>query len=60
MPRPFSFSKLTRQKNPLCWLKINDHESLGLGEEHLDQVMIKPLADRRWPPGLVDLLGYQF
>jgi len=49
-----------RAKNPLRWMKVHEHRTLGIGEEPLEELMVKPLGDRRWPDGLVDLLGYQF
>lgn len=46
--------------NPLRWLKIHEHQTYGIAEEPLDELMIKPATTRPWPGGLVDLLGYQF
>jgi len=46
--------------NPLRWMKIHEHETLGIGEEVLPELMVKGLTERSWPSGMVDLLGYQF
>lgn len=48
------------QSNCLRWLKIHDHRSLGIGEERVDELMVKPLTSRLWADGDVDLLGYLF
>ena len=42
------------------WLKIHEHESIGLGEESVDELMVKALGDRDWSPTCVDLLGHLF
>lgn len=49
-----------RASNPLRWLRIDEHMTLGIGEEPVDELMIKPLTTRPWPEGTVDLLGYLF
>jgi len=49
-----------RASNPLRWVKINEHEIIGIGEEPLEELMVKPVGARPWPEGPVDLLGYQF
>jgi GNAT superfamily N-acetyltransferase len=49
-----------RADNPLRWLRIDEHASLGIGEEAVDELMVKPLTTRPWPEGPVDLLGYLF
>lgn len=49
-----------RSGNVVRWLKIHEHRSLGMGEEVIDELMVKELGARAWPKGVVDLLGYQF
>ena len=50
-----------REANPLTWVKINDHRTLGLAEsEILESLMVKPLTAQPWPAGEVDLLGPVF
>jgi hypothetical protein len=46
----------------LCWwLKVDEHQIIGGGEESLsDCMMVKQLGDRIWQSGIVDLLGYLF
>ena len=46
--------------NPLRWVKIHEHEVIGVGEEPLAELMVKAVGEHAWPKGLVDLLGYQF
>ena len=46
--------------NPLRWVKIHEHQILGIGEEVLPELMVKGLSGKAWPSGMVDLLGYQF
>jgi GNAT superfamily N-acetyltransferase len=46
----------------LCrWMKIDEHQTLGVGEESLsDCMMVKQLGEQIWQNGIVDLLGYLF
>jgi len=46
--------------NPLRGSMIHEHQTTGVDEQVLEELMIKELGDRKWPKGLVDLLGYQF
>jgi GNAT superfamily N-acetyltransferase len=48
--------------DPACtWLKIHEHESLGLANaERPHAMMVKAVGDRSWPDGDVDLLGHLF
>jgi GNAT superfamily N-acetyltransferase len=46
--------------NPLRWVKIHEHEIIGIGEEALAELMVKAVGEKAWPEGHVDLLGYQF
>lgn len=46
--------------NPLRWSTIHEHKTLGVDEQVREELMIKQLGERKWPKGLVDLLGYQF
>jgi GNAT superfamily N-acetyltransferase len=47
-------------ENPLRWVKIHDHSTLGIAEEPVEEAMIKEVGSRTWPAGTVDLLGYLF
>ncbi len=49
-----------RRSNPLRWMKVHEHRTIGIGEEPLEELMVKDVGERPWPEGLVDLLGYQF
>ena len=46
--------------NPLRWVKIHEHEIIGIGEEALAELMVKAVGEKAWPEERVDLLGYQF
>lgn len=59
-PRIYHQQGFFRAANPLRWMRIDEHETLGLAEQPLEELMIKPLTERAWPDGLIDLLGYQF
>ncbi|MEE4360672.1 MAG: GNAT family N-acetyltransferase [Pseudomonadales bacterium] len=48
------------QRNPLRWMKVHEHRTLGIGEGRVDELMVKSLGARAWPAGPVDLLGYLF
>jgi hypothetical protein len=51
----------TRAANPLTWLKIHDHRTLGVAEkEVVAALMVKPMTAKPWPAGAVDLLGPVF
>jgi len=42
-------------------MKIDEHQTLGMGEESLsDCMMVKQLGEQTWQNGIVDLLGYLF
>ena len=49
-----------KQSNVLRWMRIDEHETLGIAEEPVKELMIKELGARPWPQGLVDMLGYLF
>lgn len=51
-----------RRVTNIChWMKIDEHQTLGIGEESLsDCMMVKQLGERVWQDGIVDLLGYLF
>lgn len=59
-PRLYERNGYRRATNPLRWVKIHEHRIIGIGEEPLDELMVKAVGERAWPEGLVDLLGYQF
>lgn len=45
-----------------CSWEIDDHHTLGMTTETslADCMMVKPIGDRPWPPGDVDMLGHIF
>jgi GNAT superfamily N-acetyltransferase len=58
--RLYERNGFSRARNPLRWVKIHEHQTIGIGEQPLDELMVKPIGQRSWPAGLVDFLGYQF
>ena len=46
--------------NTVKWLKIHEHESLGLGEEIIKELMIKEIGKKKWEPGWLDMMGYLY
>jgi GNAT superfamily N-acetyltransferase len=50
-----------RVDNPVTWLKVHEHTTLGLAEKIVPgAMMVKPTGTVPWPPGDVDLLGHLF
>ncbi|MDR0139473.1 GNAT family N-acetyltransferase [Metabacillus idriensis] len=49
-------------KNECKWLKIDNenHSSLGLGIEVINELMIKEIRNLKWHNGELDLLGYLY
>ncbi len=58
--RLYSRNGFRRPGNRLVWTKIDEHRTLGIGNDVLDELMIKEIGSRTWPDGPIDLLGYQF
>jgi GNAT superfamily N-acetyltransferase len=51
----------SRVDNPLSWVKINEHTTIGLAHAVTPhEMMVKPVAQRPWPAGEIDLLGHVF
>ena len=60
-PRLYARAGYTRATNHCTYWAIDEHRSLGLREHPLDDCMwIKPLHQRPWTDGPVDLLGTVF
>lgn len=51
------FEKIEAQS---FWLKIHEHQTLGIAEEFLDDLYVKSTGEKRWADGPVDWLGYMF
>lgn len=51
-----------RRVSNICrWMKVDEHQTLDIGEESLsDCMMIKQIGEQTWRDGRVDLLGYLF
>ncbi|WP_329347421.1 GNAT family N-acetyltransferase [Streptomyces sp. NBC_01261] len=59
-PRVYLANGYRKVSNHAKWLMINDHETLGVTEKPLGEMMVKMLSDKSWDEGVVDLLGYLF
>ena len=48
--------------NRCTWLQINEeHQTIrGIGEAAFDELMIRPVGDRTWTDGPLDLMGYLY
>lgn len=50
-----------RVANICRWLKVDENQTLGVGEKSLsDCMMVKQIGKPIWQDGVVDLLGYLF
>jgi hypothetical protein len=47
-------------KNICKWTKINEHKTLGIGEEEIEELMIKKIGSKVWEDGYLDMLGYLY
>jgi predicted acetyltransferase len=47
-------------ENEIHWLKINEHEMLGLGKEVIPELMIKKIGNKEWEAGKLDMMGYLY
>jgi GNAT superfamily N-acetyltransferase len=60
-PRVYEASGYCYADNPCIWLRIDEHQTLGIAHEALPSaLMIKALGAEPWRPGHLDLLGYLF
>lgn len=47
--------------NPLTWVKIHDHRTIGLARAVTPhEMMVRPVSGSIWPAGEIDLLGHVF
>jgi GNAT superfamily N-acetyltransferase len=50
-----------RVDNPLTWVKINEHHTIGLARAVTPhEMVVRPVGGSVWPAGEVDLLGHIF
>lgn len=48
-------------ENICTWLKIHEHNTIGLGEEFIsNEIMVKKIANKNWEKGNLDFLGYLY
>lgn len=61
---PNFYAKLGYQQTKITttWLKIDHHENYGLDTERIEDAlfMIKPVSDKQWADGDLDMLGYMY
>jgi GNAT superfamily N-acetyltransferase len=59
--RVYTRNGWSRVSNRCTWVQINEHTTLGIGQESLaDALMVKATGDQPWPDGDADLLGHVF
>lgn len=59
--RVYTRNGWTRVDNPLSWVKINEHATIGLATEVTPhELMVRPVHQPTWPTGPIDLLGHVF
>lgn len=46
--------------NTCKWTKIDEHKTLGIGEDIIKELMIKQTGNRVWKDGYLDMLGYMY
>ena len=47
--------------NPCRWLVIHNHVSMGVLKRTLNHgLMVKPIHDKKWPEGELDVMGHMF
>lgn len=46
--------------NTCKWTKIDEHKTLGIGEEIIKELMIKQTGNIVWKDGYLDMLGYMY
>lgn len=59
--RLYAKNRYQRVANLCRWMRVDEHQTLGVGEASLsDCMMVKQLGEQAWQEGLIDLLGYLF
>jgi ribosomal protein S18 acetylase RimI-like enzyme len=53
-------SGFIKVKNVCKWTKIDEHKTLGIGEEEIKELMIKKIGNKVWKDGYLDMLGYLY
>ena len=59
-PRAYLRAGFETRPGLVRWLKIHEHETLGVADERVDELMVRALGARPWPEGRLDLLGHLF
>lgn len=59
-PRLYLAAGYRRAPGMVKWVMLNEHESIGIAERPVDELMVKMLNEKPWNPGTVDLLGHLF
>ena len=59
-PRLYLGNGYSQVSNTVKWVMLNEHETIGIAERPVGELMVKTLDGRHWSPDLVDMLGYIF
>jgi len=59
-PRLYLAAGYRRVPGPVKWVMLHEHETIGIAERPVDELMVKMLNEKPWNPDTVDLLGYLF
>ncbi|MFD7863023.1 GNAT family N-acetyltransferase [Streptomyces sp. NPDC057682] len=59
-PRLYLANGYQQVSNDAKWLMLHEHETFGIAEKPVSEMMVKMLSDDPWGEGAVDLLGYLF
>jgi GNAT superfamily N-acetyltransferase len=59
-PRLYLAAGYRRAPGTVKWLMVNEHQSIGIAERPVEELMVKMLNEKPWNPGAVDLLGHLF
>jgi predicted N-acetyltransferase YhbS len=59
--RVYTRNGWVRVDNPVTWVKVHEHTTVGLAERvATGEMMVLPTGEGTWPDGDVDLLGHRF
>jgi len=59
-PRLYLAAGYRRAPGTVKWVMVNEHETIGIAERPVEELMVKMLNEKPWNPGTVDLLGFMF
>lgn len=59
-PRLYLGSGYSHTPNTLKWVMLNEHETIGIAERPVAELMVKTLIEKPWNSSPIDMLGYLF